>query len=190
MGSRQLHVYSSPLIKIEDTLPISEGNLESLKIWIDLCYNSNEPMQIDQPIPSASDSGASRSSVSSISRTSVSRSETPPTDDMVPFLSGYRSRWTSHEDELLTKLVGRFGHDWGYLVTYFPNRTPRLVKERWVAHVQPSVVKTAWTVEEDLKLMMAVKTYGKNWTPMATMFIGRSPLMLKNRYNTKLKYRK
>ena len=206
MSTQQLHVYSSPLIKIEDTLPLSDGNLQSLKIWMDLCYSPSyheEVPQLYEPYQSssaASDVSAPRSSASResavASRSSLSRGSTdasPATDDstpMVPFSSSLRVRWSIEEDLLLSNLVAEHGHDWPLIVKYFPNRTTRLVKERWLAHVQPSVVKSAWTAQEDQKLIEAVRIYGKYWTPMASMFPGRSPLMLKNRYNTKLRHRK
>ena len=209
MNNRELHLYSSPLIRIEDTLPLSEGNLESLKIWMDLCYsstNGSDAPQLSCPIEArmgmddirpahTSSRSSTRSSRSGASRSSASRQEndTPMADDdapMVPYNANCRNRWSSDEDLLLSQLVAQHGHDWAYIVNYFPTRTTRLVKERWIAHVQPSVIKSAWTVEEDAKLIEAVKKYGKYWTPMASMFPGRSALMLKNRYNTKLRHRK
>lgn len=97
-----------------------------------------------------------------------------------------RTRWSRDEDDLLRRLVSAFGEDWSRIAGYFPQRTARLVKERWFAHVDPSIIRQAFTTDEDRRILAAVEKNGTAWTVIAELFPGRTPLMLKNRYNTKL----
>ena len=62
--------------------------------------------------------------------------------------------WTKQEDKILTELVKKFGvSNWNKVSEQFPGRISRQCRERWFKHLDPSVNKSKWTLEEDLKIV-------------------------------------
>ena len=110
----------------------------------------------------------------------------PVSSGRVQRASHCRQRWSSTEDALLRQLVDSFGTDWTRIAMHFPHRTARLVKERWHAHLDPNIIRMRFSPEEDRRILEAVRLRGTSWSLIAELFPGRTPLMLKNRYNTQL----
>ena len=51
----------------------------------------------------------------------------------------------------------------------FENRTSAELRNKYM-YLIPSVVKGKWTIEEDLKIEIAYRVYGPNWTKIASVF--------------------
>ncbi|XP_060086922.1 myb-related protein B isoform X1 [Heteronotia binoei] len=96
-------------------------------------------------------------------------------------------KWTREEDELLNSLVTKYGHDWKFLASHFPNRTEQQCQYRWLRVLNPVLVKGPWTKQEDQKVIELVKKYGtKQWTLIAKHLKGRLGKQCRERWHNHL----
>ncbi|XP_048354176.1 myb-related protein B [Sphaerodactylus townsendi] len=96
-------------------------------------------------------------------------------------------KWTREEDELLNSMVTKYGHDWKFLASHFPNRTEQQCQYRWLRVLNPVLVKGPWTKQEDQKVIELVKKYGtKQWTLIAKHLKGRLGKQCRERWHNHL----
>jgi hypothetical protein len=72
---------------------------------------------------------------------------------------------------------------------HIPLRTGKQCRERWIGQLAPTVVKDAWSTEEDALLIRCHATTGNRWTAIAAHLRGRSALSVKNRWHWLLRRR-
>ena len=64
------------------------------------------------------------------------------------------TNWSSDEDACLVKLVERLGaQKWGNIALEMENRNGKQCRERWHNHLDPSIKKEPWSVEEEITLV-------------------------------------
>lgn len=98
--------------------------------------------------------------------------------------------WTKMEDEKLCVLVREIGVGlWAAIASRIVGRTGKQVRERWLNHLSPNVVKRPWSVEEDELIVDMHLKVGNCWSRIAKMMKGRSDNSVKNRFYTTLKRR-
>lgn len=98
--------------------------------------------------------------------------------------------WTEQEDSLLRSLVDQLGQGlWAAIAAQIPGRSGKQVRERWLNHLSPNVVKGPWTTEEDDIIIESHRRFGNCWSRIAKMLDGRSDNSVKNRYYTTLRRR-
>lgn len=69
-------------------------------------------------------------------------------------------------------------------------RRGKQCRERYFNHLEPGIVKTPWTAEEDTAIVNAVHQYGSKWTFISKVLPQkRSPNGIKNRWNATLRRR-
>lgn len=101
-----------------------------------------------------------------------------------------KGSWTREEDEIIAKFVAENGDkDWARLALLLNGRTGKQCRERFKNHLDPKVQKTAWTEEEDRRLIDLHNKLGNQWTLISSYFEGRSDNCIKNRWNSTLKKR-
>lgn len=57
-------------------------------------------------------------------------------------------------------------------------------RERWVNHLNPSLVKGNWSVEEDLIILETQYLQGNKWSEIAKKLTGRTENSVKNRWKS------
>ncbi|KAL1982825.1 hypothetical protein VTN96DRAFT_825 [Rasamsonia emersonii] len=103
--------------------------------------------------------------------------------------------WSPAEDELLKAGIRRYGkhaltgisagHVWHRWLA--PGMETSAFK-RWNDALNPSIIRSPWTQEEDRRLLLAIRQYGRSWKQIVdTYFPGRTGLDAKNskRRNTR-----
>lgn len=98
--------------------------------------------------------------------------------------------WTPEEDKLLMSLVEGSAEKkhWQTMSSYFINKTPQQIMNRWNKVINPSLVKGNWTQEEDAILTNWVHIHGeKGWTKVASRLPGRIGKQCRERWVNCLK---
>ncbi|KAK9953868.1 hypothetical protein ABG768_015988 [Culter alburnus] len=85
-----------------------------------------------------------------------------------------KGTWTKEEDEKLIQLVSLYGDKkWSTIAKHLKGRRGKQCRERWHNHLDPSVIKTPWTKEEDLLIIKYHCVLGSRWAQIAKFLPGR-----------------
>ena len=69
---------------------------------------------------------------------------------------------------LSRRLVTQLGEgNWSRLVTEFPGRIGKQLRERWNHELRPDITKAAWTPDEEVKLVNEHRRTGNSWADIA-----------------------
>ncbi|PIN22867.1 Transcription factor, Myb superfamily [Handroanthus impetiginosus] len=96
--------------------------------------------------------------------------------------------WTEEEDKQLTEAVQRFeGKSWKKIAECMPGRTDVQCLHRWQKVLNPDLIKSPWTKEEDDCIIELVGKYGsKKWSTIAKSLPGRIGKQCRERWHNHL----
>jgi hypothetical protein len=98
-----------------------------------------------------------------------------------------KGRWTEDEDRVLVFLVSQGHKNWGRVAENMPGRTSKQCRERWNNYLDPTLVHTPFTEEEDSVLLHLHKEHGNKWAYIARLIPGRTENAVKLRFNSLMK---
>ena len=98
--------------------------------------------------------------------------------------------FTPEEDQLVVNFVAQNGpRSWPRITSVLPHRSAKQCRERWFNHLNPSVVKSEWTQEEDELIFQQHEKMGGKWSTIVKLFPGRTDNAIKNRWNSSVSKR-
>lgn len=97
-------------------------------------------------------------------------------------------KFTREEDEKLKNLVKTYGEGaWSKIAEEMDGRNRKQVRERYINFLKKERVVTEFTPEEDATILQFVQENGRKWSSLAELLVGKTPIMIKNRYYAKLR---
>ena len=91
--------------------------------------------------------------------------------------------WKNTEDEILKAAVMKYGkNQWARISSLLVRKSPKQCKQRWYEWLDPSIKKTAWTREEEEKLLHLAKIMPTQWRTIAGCLDGRTPTQCLQHY--------
>ena len=105
---------------------------------------------------------------------------TPPLPLFAVLIKG--GVWKNTEDEILKAAVMKYGlNQWARISSLLTRKSAKQCKARWYEWLDPAIVKTEWTREEDEKLLHLAKLMPTQWRTIAPI-VGRTPAQCLERY--------
>lgn len=92
--------------------------------------------------------------------------------------------WLEEEDTVILQCMRSGLTKWSEIAERIPGRLGKQCRERWLNHLDPSVSKSAWSIEEDRALLAGQARHGNAWAKIADLLPGRSENSVKNRWNS------
>ena len=96
-----------------------------------------------------------------------------------------RMPWTEEEDKIMKQLINKYGtSNWSLISSKMgKSRNGKQCRERWYNHLNPSLKKNNWTLEEENILFSKHMQLGNKWSDIADFLPGRTLNDIKNHLN-------
>lgn len=97
---------------------------------------------------------------------------------------GNQKIWTAEEDRVLVEVHDLYKNQskkWKKVSGHIATKTPKQCYSRF-RQINPSFKQGVWSIEEEDKLRILVKKYGKKWAEIAKIFKTRSGKQIRHHY--------
>eukprot|EP00045_Choanoeca_perplexa_P013506 m.153647 g.153647 ORF g.153647 m.153647 type:complete len:867 (+) comp16371_c0_seq23:131-2731(+) len=92
-------------------------------------------------------------------------------------------KWTKEDDQRLTAIMADIpSRDWMQASRLMKDRTGPQCMHRWLKSIDPSISRSKWRKEEDLKLAEGVAQYGKVWAKVQRLLPNRTDMQCRERF--------
>jgi hypothetical protein len=92
--------------------------------------------------------------------------------------------FTPYEDQIIIAFVNQYGpSDFSQIPKVLPQRTVRQCRERWRLYLNPTVIKSEFTTEEDNTLKQKYIELNGKWCQITKYLPGRTDVQLKFRFS-------
>ncbi|KAF1831857.1 hypothetical protein BDW02DRAFT_531008 [Decorospora gaudefroyi] len=91
-------------------------------------------------------------------------------------------QWSNVEDEVLKAAISKYGlNQWSRCASLLAKKSAKQCKARWQDWLDPNIVKTSWSAEEDQRLLTLAKLLPTQWRTIAPI-VGRTATQCLERY--------
>ena len=100
-----------------------------------------------------------------------------------------RMPWSEDEDKVMKQLVNKYGtSNWTLIASKMgKSRNGKQCRERWYNHLNPTLKKNNWTLDEENILFSKHMQLGNKWADIASFLPGRTLNDIKNHFYSKLR---
>lgn len=124
----------------------------------------------------------------------IEKAEIPQEHEKSKFFPGKEKKvgrkkiYTIEDERKILELVNMYGEkNWSIIAKYMPGKDRKQLRDHYINFLKKEQRTAGFSLEEDSHVLTMVSKLGRKWQKIADTLPGRTPIMIKNRFNTKLK---
>jgi len=98
-----------------------------------------------------------------------------------------KGTWKKEEDEILLKLIKKYGKNWSKISKEFLKRNGKQIRDRYINVLSPNINRNKFNYNEDMQIIKLYNQFGPKWSKIKNYFNNRTTDMIKNRFYSSIK---